>query len=469
METPTRDAPADVQPAMGTEPRQTRRHPPLPLWTGNDLPAGRWEQRGDVLYEPTDGNAIWRVRTPAGRAPVTTDETEPHAPEEPTMNIAMPEDVFDEYGWGEPAELDDALAAFDDLVPDEQATRAEVQEVVAARARELDEAVDNAPMLPRAPAVPTDPEPGSLTTSENAAAVNAALDKVDEHADAFRDAPEWQRIQTVRGAVGHLWNVFKEKAGRYWDALREDVRFQGWWKSVAIRAASTIGRWANELADNLRQSTAGELPSADALMKLSETALTYSTPPSTGPQRSEQLERTTEQASGQEEKAVLPGESRPPAARSERTGAVLPYANREEALHATQRVGEAFREWAQTPMGKELGSSDHPRVDAFRQAWQRLPSERLESGPGPAAGPYGDAAVRAQALVEAAVASGRFAPGDVAALQAVATAAGSHGARLAVTLPGAAAQSPAVQAVAQAAPRVATAAPEPRRGPRASA
>ncbi|WP_344458481.1 hypothetical protein, partial [Actinomadura kijaniata] len=41
----------------------------------------------------------------------------------------------------------------------------------------------------------------------SAAAVNDALRQADGHAPDLHDLPEWQHIQTVRGAFGHLWKV----------------------------------------------------------------------------------------------------------------------------------------------------------------------------------------------------------------------------------------------------------------------
>ncbi|MEV0982399.1 hypothetical protein [Streptomyces sp. NPDC049915] len=162
-----------------------------------------------------------------------------------------------------------------------------------------------------------------------------------------------------------------------------------------------------------------------------------------------------------------------------RTGAPVPYGTREEAAPASQEVAEAFQAWRETPMGQELTTaSEHPRVAAFRQAWQRLPSADLPDGPGTAAGPYGDVGRTAEQLVERAVAANaqhaqagqppRFAVGDVEALRALATLAERHGGRLAVTLPpGITGPAPVPRAAAPqvATPRTRVATPAPRRVP----
>ncbi|MFD8990387.1 hypothetical protein ACFVZ4_20300 [Streptomyces goshikiensis] len=207
--------------------------------------------------------------------------------------------------------------------------------------------------------------------------------------------------------------MVKEKAGPYWENLKADVRFQGFWKAVSIRACEAISSSASALASRLQ----GDLPTA-ALLRLSETTLTYSTAAADEPAPS-------------------------PTPAPEQAGA--PTVN--------------------SSMGQELASSSHRRVTAFRAAWQQLPPH--ESGPGQAVGPYGDVAERAKALVTAAVGSARFAPGDLRALQALARTADIHAARLSVTLPPGTA-APA-QRVAAPAPRVAAPTAPAARTPRASA
>ncbi|MFI8503490.1 hypothetical protein ACIGFK_34015 [Streptomyces sp. NPDC085524] len=123
-----------------------------------------------------------------------------------------------------------------------------------------------------------------------------------------------------------------------------------------------------------------------------------------------------------------------------------------------------FQAWTVTTMGQDVVGSGHRRVTAFRDAWQQLPPHN--STPGRAAGPYGDVAERAKALQAAAARSGRFAPGDLQVLQALARAADTHAARLSVTIPSGQATQPRTMAVPS--PAVAIPAPLPARAPRAS-
>ncbi|MEV6685084.1 NUDIX hydrolase [Streptomyces sp. NPDC051130] len=110
-----------------------------------------------------------------------------------------------------------------------------------------------------------------------------------------------------------------------------------------------------------------------------------------------------------------------------------PYPTRDEAVRGAEEVTARFQTWMGSAMGRELATASHPRVAAFRDAWQQLPAH--DSGPGPAAGPYGDVAERAKALVTAASDSARFTRADVQALHALAHAAEIHATRLAMTAP----------------------------------
>ncbi|MFG2754761.1 hypothetical protein [Streptomyces xanthophaeus] len=92
------------------------------------------------------------------------------------------------------------------------------------------------------------------------------------HAGHLADHPEWQRIQTVRDALRHVRDVLKEKAGSTWEYLRADARFQGFWRTMSVHACETISVQAAALANRLEPGT-GDLPTADALLKLSGATL----------------------------------------------------------------------------------------------------------------------------------------------------------------------------------------------------
>ncbi|MBQ0887788.1 hypothetical protein KBZ94_23125 [Streptomyces sp. RM72] len=197
-----------------------------------------------------------------------------------------------------------------------------------------------------------------------------------------------------------------------------------------------IGQCAQALADRLRGSLRGDLPTTEALLKLSDATLAYSTPGIPRPDHPAPPPDAAANDTADEVRQL----------RATLRAGTPPYRAREEAVHASRAIAEAFRAWRVTPMGRALtASAEHPRVAAFRQAWQRLPAADLPNGPGTAAGPYGDVGRSAQALVERAEAANaqraragqpaRFAAVDVDALRAIATLAEHHGGRLAVTLP----------------------------------
>ncbi|MEH0564405.1 hypothetical protein QBA37_35125 [Streptomyces silvae] len=364
-------------------------HPDLPLWPGNDLPGGRWERRGDVLHEPSDGNAIWRLKRDPAEG-----------------SVALPP-----IDWEEG--LERAQRAWKDRVPESHGSADDMWAVVVEDLETIDQVTP----------VHNPPREGEVLTEVPSAAaasdlVNGALH--DAAASDLQSSPEWQRIQSIRGAMGHLMTTIRERAGAYWKELRTDARFQGFWKSVSIRTCEAISRLATAGADRIRRTTAGDLPSAESLLKLSEAALTYSTAAARTP---------------------------------------VPYGSREEAMAGARSVAESFQAWIASPMGRTLATSNHPRIEAFREAWQQLPpSTTLPEGSGRSSSPYGRAAEEAGALAEAAAESTRFAGADLAALREVARAADDHAARLSVTLPETKGEPPAHPKT----PRPAAVAPRPR-------
>lgn len=378
--------------------RRPRREP-MPLWDGTET----------------------TLRPPAGEARPTSGPA-------PT-----PEDL----SW---ADFAQALEAWDELglpVPASE-LRAAVAEDLAVLGPQRPAATPatTKPWTPISPPRPTaDPAQEVPAFPGAANAVEAAEARVDAHAETLKDHPEWQRIQTVRGALRHVWDVMKKNAGPYWETLKADIRFQGFWKTASIRACESISTAASTLARRLQ----GDLPTAEALLRLSDATLTYSNA-----------------AAAAATPMRRPAERTPPTA----------YATREDSLLAAGEVTAHFQNWLSSPMGQELVASDHRRVAEFRDAWKQLP--RHDSGPGPAVGPYGEVAERAKALVTAAVGSARFAPSDLQVLQALAHVADHHAARLALTLPSGTATATAAQKAAAPTPRVAAPPPAATRTPRAA-
>ncbi|WP_438492315.1 hypothetical protein [Streptomyces asiaticus] len=204
--------------------------------------------------------------------------------------------------------------AWTETVPAEKGTEADLFAAVEADLRVLQEmladavpgtsaapktpaegtAAATAPSVPQAPVAAPEP-PGEQHTAQDtrdpqqqAGAVNTALRQADEHAPALQDLPEWQRIQTLRGAFGNLMHVIKERAGEHFDRLAGDGRVKEFVRRVSIRTCEKIAEWAQKGADRLRRNDAPdseqgrELPSAEALLKLGDAAFAYSAPRSSG-------------------------------------------------------------------------------------------------------------------------------------------------------------------------------------------
>ncbi|MCX4545802.1 hypothetical protein [Streptomyces sp. NBC_01565] len=148
--------------------------------------------------------------------------------------------------------------------------------------------------------------------------------------------------------------------------------------------------------------------------------------------------------------------------------ASLAYPSAQDAVGGAEDVARSFQTWVGSDMGRQLAGSDHPRIRAFRDAWRQLPPNDLPAGPGAASAPYGEVAERVRAVATVAVAAGRFAREDIAALHTLAQAAETHSTRLAATQPGPTTgqRGPATPHASAPAPRVATPPPTAPRSPR---
>lgn len=449
-------------------------------------------QRPDVPEDPAMATPV-RPETPENQdatdpAPATAAGAAERSQEQPPAADASEELPL----WTGPADTSEATEdrpvdvfadftaiqeAWDELVPADKGTGADLFASVEDELLRIEalfaEAVDKMTPATEPQATPeavpavamqrTVPEPAAAQSpaepglagkdqdpQQAASAVNAALREADAHAPALQGLPEWQKIQTVRGAVGHLVRVIRERAGEHFDRLMGDHRVGDFFRKISIRACEKIAEWAQAGADRLRRDERpgavqdGEqrpaLPSAEALLKLEDAAIAYSRPHGSGPAAG---------ATPTSPPADRLANEREPH-RTTRETAPEPYASREEVLAGSRRVAVSFQEWIATPMGQELKDSDHPQVIAFRDAWQSLPSADLPpSHLGPTAGPYGEVADRAQSLAAAAGAAGRFPPEELARLHAVADAAQRHAGRLAVTLPTGPAPAAQTNAMAQ--------------------
>ncbi|MFK0202081.1 DEAD/DEAH box helicase family protein [Streptomyces lavendulae] len=157
--------------------------------------------------------------------------------------------------------------------------REALHDELAALERALDgpvpiQPVDSAEESERGESLGEDARPG--TSPHNAAEVNRALAAADQHQAALSATPEWQDIQTVRGAARNLWEAIKRQTGVQFQQLMGDGRVQAWWKKTSIRICEKIATLAMQAADRLR----GDAPEPAACMdRLHEAADRYGQPP----------------------------------------------------------------------------------------------------------------------------------------------------------------------------------------------
>jgi N12 class adenine-specific DNA methylase len=264
-------APADmtqregrVERAASAEPAAAAAEEPgLPLWTGSaDTPG------------PTEDKPI----DPVADFAAVQEAWDEHVPAEQGTGADLFATVKDDI-----QRLKELLA---DAVTEAKPT-AEPQAVPEAEPAPAPAATVQraAPTVVPTPATP-EPEKAEAERDpqQSADAVNAALGEVDAHGPALQDLPEWQHIQSVRGAFGHLVGVMKERAGEHIGKLMADGRVADFLRRVSIRACEKVAGWAQRGADWLRRrdqrstERSEELPSAEALLRLGDAAHEYSGP-----------------------------------------------------------------------------------------------------------------------------------------------------------------------------------------------
>ncbi|MFD5994208.1 hypothetical protein ACFWGE_21405 [Streptomyces bacillaris] len=245
---------------------------------------------------PATDAAVDAVRRALEDALQATEQPEPAAPQPGELPLwtgpeASPTDTTAPKPAADPidvhAEFQAVLDAWDEHVPSVNGTAqdlvAELDANLVALQRAFTEAV-----TPPAPAEPATPvAPAASTTEREAAApvlqqasdVNTALQQADTHGAALQDLPEWQKLQTVRGAVGHLFRVMRERAGEHFERLMEDNRVGEFFRKVSINACEKVAGWAQAGADRLRrrgEEKGTDAAAADALRDVADAASAYS-------------------------------------------------------------------------------------------------------------------------------------------------------------------------------------------------
>ncbi|MFI6209149.1 hypothetical protein ACIBAI_22545 [Streptomyces sp. NPDC051041] len=259
-----------------------------------EIPASTVAPEGDGPAPDAAGNGIRRALEDAlqasrpetaaqspGELPLWTGTETSSADTAATEPVPGPLDVR--------AEFQAVMEAFAEHVPPQNGTAQDLVADLDADLATLQRAFAEA-VAPPAPAAPPSPaqadtaaaEPEAETAApvpQQADAVSAALQRADAHAAALQGLPEWEKIQTVRGAVGHLFRVMRERAGEHFDRLMGDNRVGEFFRKVSIRACEKVAQWAQAAADRLRRKGEGkdsDAPAAGALRDLADAATAYS-------------------------------------------------------------------------------------------------------------------------------------------------------------------------------------------------
>jgi hypothetical protein len=240
-----------------------------------------------VAAEPSGELPLW---TGPGELPLWTgpEDTDPAQDSfDVIADFAAVKDAWNEHVPADRGTGDDLFAELDEPLNRLEALFAEV----AAKVKPAPAAAPAAAVQSTEPDAAAAPSPGeqeappkAFDPQQSAEAVNAALRDADAHAPALQDLPEWQRIQSVRGAFGHLMHVIKERAGEHLGNFMADSRVSDWLRRVSIRACEKVAEWAQGAADKMRRpdergtDKREGLPSAEALQRLGDAALEYSRP-----------------------------------------------------------------------------------------------------------------------------------------------------------------------------------------------
>ncbi|MFI1652141.1 DEAD/DEAH box helicase family protein [Streptomyces avidinii] len=235
-DSPAPEPPSAVSPAWEEPAAEANPEPDLPLWAGPEP-----EEASSVEAEPADSDLLADLS----------------ALQEAWAAVLRPE-------GGAPHDLRAALT--DEVSALELALNGDLAAPPVA--------TDAAPAEPATGRLAA-PAASEASASPEASAVNRTLAAADEHQHALRGVPEWQDIQTVRGAARNLWEAIKRQTGDYFEQFMGDSRVQAWWKKTSIRVCERIADLALRAADRLR----GAAPEPAACMeRLHEAAEEYSRP-----------------------------------------------------------------------------------------------------------------------------------------------------------------------------------------------
>ncbi|MER7512151.1 hypothetical protein ABTX82_27905 [Streptomyces lavendulae] len=257
---------------------------------GEDVPAGaevrQTDHMGAGAAVPTGDLPLWKTDELPLRKGRPTDD----APEAPVvLSAASQQDLDVAFG--------SVMEAYAEIVPEDQGTAKDLyddvqdqlrilQELLGAATRSAAPQADSSPPVVAAAAQPAPADQAEESHSReprgaerDASEVNSALRQAGPHTPQLQDLPEWQQIQTIGGAVRHLWQVVKIRTGAHFEHLAGDERVDGFFRTLSVRVCQKVADLAQAGADRLRRGKTGaQGPAEEALQRLGDAARTYGSP-----------------------------------------------------------------------------------------------------------------------------------------------------------------------------------------------
>ncbi|MFB9464389.1 hypothetical protein [Streptomyces cinereospinus] len=297
---PLPDAPEDTE--MATPARPATPENPAPPGPDGAADPGEDRAPADTTQHESsiEGAGPAEPAPPAaaepGDLPLWAGPTEASVPEQDRPLDVVADFAAVQEAWDEHVPADKGTGA--DLFASVEDELQRLEALFAEAVAKLNQPAEQQPAPVPTPPPATEAQqsaPGTATAAEpeqapdrdpqqSADAVNVALREADAHGPALQDLPEWQRIQSVRGAFGHLMHVMKEKAGEHFGKLMADGRVADFVRRASIAVCEKVAGLAQAAADKLRRpedrgtDRREELPSAEALLRLGDAALEYRGP-----------------------------------------------------------------------------------------------------------------------------------------------------------------------------------------------
>ncbi|MFX4293630.1 DEAD/DEAH box helicase family protein [Streptomyces bohaiensis] len=208
----------------------------------------------------------------------------------------------------------------------------------------------------------------------------------------------WRPISALPACLDRLQEAAKAAAGSHWEAFRQDVRWQGLWRTAVSRTCTAMSAALRTCSAAVRR-----LPGVD----------------SHAPTAFDRLAHRADVVAQRQRSLHFP---------------TAAYGSRRESAEAARAITQDLRTWLGTEMGKDMVSWESPGLQRLQQAWAALPPTAKATAD-LATKPYQEVALAARALVQDPAVADQHQARDVEQLAQVAAGAERHARRLAASLP----------------------------------